>query len=417
MIKFKKHRKVALALAIVFAIGSFATCPSLPTYAKTIEEIREQQQETRKKKEEAQKKLGELNSLKADVVAVIQELDNQISAYEIEINNLTGQLNEVQAQISVTELNLKNANTLEAEQYNSMKERIQYAYENGDVAYLNALMATTHFEDIVNQSEYVEQVSDYDKQQLEALMRIKQQIVTYEDELEVSREEVELLREAAENEKAALEVMEEAKKEKLAEYNVMINDTQSNISKLEQDEANMEAEIREIERQAELRRQEAERKRKEEEEARRRQQNPDNPPAPSPEPLPAYSGGKFVWPMPASRNITSQFGPRNRPTAGASSYHKGIDIACPSGSTVVAAASGVVTYTGWTSGGGNSVMIDHGGMTTVYFHLSGYAVSAGQSVSAGQCIAYSGNTGVSTGPHLHFGVRVNGSYVNPWNYF
>jgi murein DD-endopeptidase MepM/ murein hydrolase activator NlpD len=84
----------------------------------------------------------------------------------------------------------------------------------------------------------------------------------------------------------------------------------------------------------------------------------------------------------------------------------------------LAAASGVVTYVGYMGTAGNAVIVDNGnGVTTMYYHLSGFNVSTGQSVTAGQTIAYSGNTGATSGPHLHFAVRVNGTYVNPLNYF
>ena len=103
---------------------------------------------------------------------------------------------------------------------------------------------------------------------------------------------------------------------------------------------------------------------------------------------------------------------------GATSNHRGIDIACPSGSSVVAAADGVVAYVGYFGTAGNAVLIDHGnGITTMYYHLSSFHTTEGANVYAGQTIAYSGSTGASSGPHLHFGVRINGSYVDPLSCF
>ena len=135
--------------------------------------------------------------------------------------------------------------------------------------------------------------------------------------------------------------------------------------------------------------------------------------------IPSIIGsGGFAWPMPSSTYISSYFGGRDAPTAGASTYHRGIDIACDSGSHVIAAAAGTVSYTGYMGSGGITVMLDHGdGVFTVYHHLSAYSVVEGQKVEQGQVIAFSGNTGVSTGPHLHFGVRVNGDYVDPLQFY
>jgi Membrane proteins related to metalloendopeptidases len=128
---------------------------------------------------------------------------------------------------------------------------------------------------------------------------------------------------------------------------------------------------------------------------------------------PVYSGGGLVWPMPAGYEISSGFGARW------GSFHRGIDIPCNEGSTVIAACGGIVSFVGvyhWSTG--NSVLIDCGnGMTNMYYHLSGYNCSVGQVVNAGDPIAFSGNTGNSTGPHLHFGVMINGEYYDPLGFF
>ena len=124
----------------------------------------------------------------------------------------------------------------------------------------------------------------------------------------------------------------------------------------------------------------------------------------------------YIKPISGGR-LTSGFGKRSRPTKGASTYHKGVDWATPVGTSVVASSSGTVTRAGWGSGYGYCVYIRHpDGRETRYGHLSKVLVSVGQSVSQGQRIALSGNTGVSTGPHLHFEILVGGSQVNPLNY-
>lgn len=124
----------------------------------------------------------------------------------------------------------------------------------------------------------------------------------------------------------------------------------------------------------------------------------------------------YIKPISGGR-LSSQFGRRNRPTKGASSYHKGVDWAIPVGTAVMASSGGVVTRAGWGRGYGYVVYIRHAdGRETRYGHLSKILVSAGQSVSQGQKIALSGNTGVSTGPHLHFEILINGSQVDPFKY-
>ena len=125
----------------------------------------------------------------------------------------------------------------------------------------------------------------------------------------------------------------------------------------------------------------------------------------------AVGGGSWIWPMPACHEISSGFGARWGTT------HRGIDIPCPVGSEVLASNGGTVIHVGMYGTGGNAVIIDCGdGMKNYYYHLSRYAVSEGDIVRAGQVIAYSGNTGNSTGPHLHFGMSINGEYVDPEGY-
>lgn len=125
--------------------------------------------------------------------------------------------------------------------------------------------------------------------------------------------------------------------------------------------------------------------------------------------------GQLVRPVPGV--IESGFGPRFHPILGYSRMHNGLDMHCGSGDAIVAAEAGTVILAGTKGGFGKTIMIDHGGgMVTLYAHQSGYAVSTGDSVGAGQVVGYCGSTGLSTGPHLHFEVRINGDPVNPANY-
>lgn len=135
-------------------------------------------------------------------------------------------------------------------------------------------------------------------------------------------------------------------------------------------------------------------------------------PNPRTVPTPEVETARFVWPVRGT--ISSPFGPRIHPIYGVPSFHTGIDIAVPEGTPVRAAAAGTVTFAGWHEGFGVLVVIDHGnGYESFYAHLSKLLVGAGQSVSAGDVIALSGNTGLSTGPHLHFEVRYLGTPVDP----
>ena len=130
-----------------------------------------------------------------------------------------------------------------------------------------------------------------------------------------------------------------------------------------------------------------------------------------------YDGGMFTWPCPNYSRISDNYGMRMHPTLGVEKMHNGIDLAAPSGSPILAAYNGTVVAADYNSTMGNYIMINHGaGLYTIYMHCSALYVSKGQDVTSGTKIGAVGSTGRSTGPHLHFGVRLNGNYVSPWNY-
>lgn len=130
-----------------------------------------------------------------------------------------------------------------------------------------------------------------------------------------------------------------------------------------------------------------------------------------------YDGGMFKWPAPSYTRISSDYGWRIHPTLGVNKFHNGVDMAAPGGSPILAAYDGTVAAAGYSSTMGNYIYLNHGsGLVTIYMHASALYVSVGQNVSKGDKIAAVGTTGRSTGNHLHFGVRLNGSYVTPWNY-
>ena len=407
-------------------------------YADEMSDAEAKKADAQQKKKDAQTKLEKLESDKKDVMELIENLDKEITSYEGTIRELQGKSNTLQAKASVAENELQMAYIAEANQYEAMKERIQFAYENGDADYIDALVSIKDYDNVINQSEYVSQVSGYDQKQLNDLLEIEKSISEYKTTISDNLSEVASLKEEAEGEQGALQVIQDGKLATLKEYNLDIAATEYTIEQMNAIEAQQDAQIAAIVAAASARRAAAEQTvtrtvtvevpvetpaatasstdatPKKQETKTVTKEVTETVPAQT---LPSYSGSGFIWPS-YTRTITSYYGPRTSPTAGASSYHRGIDIGASYGSGALAAADGVVSYTGWFSGGGNTVIIDHGnGLSTLYMHLSGFAVSQGSSVSAGQTVGYVGSTGISTGPHLHFAVMVGGSYVNPLGYY
>lgn len=384
-IHFRKSY-IAVLLAVVMTAGS--------VYATSIEEIQQQQEETRSKKQEAETLLSDLQSQQSDILESAEEIDAKIQEFQLKLNQITEQRDETQKSIDNTRVQLEEAKEKEAAQYELLKQHIQNAYENSTYTYLDAFMSAVNFADVMNNAEYVEQVNNYDTAVLNDLIDTRTLIANKEAMLNASIEALDELEAEYADEEEALQILYDGKQVQIDNYNESIEKTEELIERLNQEELAQEAQIAALEAAA-------------------RDAALGGITGPT-----EYTGGAFSWPMPTSTYITSPFGPRRSPTAGASSNHKGVDIACPTGSNVIAAAGGVVIYVGYMSSAGNAVIIDHGsGITTCYYHLSMPLVEPGQTVSQAQIIALSGSSGVTTGPHLHFCIRINGVYVDPMSYY
>lgn len=261
-------------------------------------------------------------------------------------------------------------------------------YESGNKRYLDILLSAVSMSDMLNKTEYVSQVSLYDYNILKQLKIAKEQVANLKQKLESDLKNNEELQREITAQYKTMEQISEDKKNQIAQYNVSIASQEAEVQKYMQAEAEAESIILAAEQAA----------------------TSYNTPT-------EYTGGQFTWPVPGYYEISSYFGVRTSPVAGASTDHKGIDIKCDTGVPVVAAADGTVIVATYNYAEGNYVVIDHGGgMVTLYMHNSSLNVSVGETVSAGQQIACAGSTGVSTGPHCHFGVRINGTYVDPLTY-
>lgn len=386
-------RKI-LKTVIAFMIAG-AMC--IPVQASTISELKEEKKQQEDKKAEAQATVDKLQQQQDNILDAIAALDSQVAEYNSQIAELELQKEGLEQDIETTKAELVAAQAEEEEQYEAMKLHIQYAYENGQVAYLDTIFSTADVSDIVNNSEYAEQIYSYDSNMLNELIGIKQTIAEKQAQLETDLETVQGIEEEVQESKEAVEIMIEGKQTQVANYENSIENYEEQIKQIEADIAATDAAIAAAEAEY-LRQQQA---------AMAAGQD-----------VPVYyTGGSLQWPVSTGGTITSYFGPRQSPGGIGSRNHQGLDIGCPTGTPIVACESGTVISSAYSSSMGNYVVIAHGnGLTTTYMHNSSLAVSAGQEVVRGQVIAYAGSTGNSTGPHCHLGVRINGVYVDPLPY-
>ena len=337
-----------------------------------------------------QKDINNIKAEKNNIQSYIKQLDKKMTNLANEIADFEVKIEDKITDIEDTKLELEAAKAACEEQYDSMKKRIQFIYENPSQSIIEMLCNSQNVAEFINRADYVASMSEYDRDMMRRLTETKEEIALKEQTLEAELEELEMMQTELEKQKKSVNANINAKKGELAVKN-------SDLGNATADEAAYKKQLQEQERLL-----------NEIEEQIARAANPD-----------AYKGSVtgFVWPCPGYTRISSYFGPRPQPTAGASTNHKGVDLAAPYGTAILASAAGVVTTSTYSNSAGNYIVIAHGnGMSTVYMHCSALLVSVGETVEQGEKIAKVGSTGYSTGNHLHFGIIKNGTYVNPLNY-
>ena len=393
----KNTKKIGWKLAMAAMILSVVIPVQASSTKDKISDVKEQQEQSQQRKEQVESKIRELEVYKADAISYIQKMDAELADVEEKLEDLGNQQTIKEQEIAETEIELEDAKRTEREQYESMKLRIQYMYENGNESYLEMLLGAESFADLLNKSEYIAQITSYDRDMLDAYQQTILEVEAKEAQLEKENQELTCLIQESEDEKDNLQAVV------LAGYEADIESGEAEVSALEADMAKLEQELSELEAQL----------KKEEEEAARRAAEAQRAAAARR----TYDGGSLGFPVAWYYRMTSDFGYRNHPIYGQVLQHNGVDLSADTGTAIYAAYSGTVVVSTYSSSAGNYIMIDHGsGLMTVYMHCSKLLVSVGENVSKGQTIGLVGSTGNSTGPHLHFSVRLNGSYVDPKPY-
>ena len=387
----KIFKYLVLGAACLLLTGMPAGATSLEG---ELSDAKGEQSELEKERKSAQKTLDKLETKKGQLQDYIKEIDADLNNRQKEITALSNDLAEKEDEIAQTEAQLQEAIEKSERQYAAMKERIKFVYENGNQSYIELILKAKSFSDFLNRAELVSQVYEYDKNMLLSYEELQKTIAATKEQLEADRKSIETMQANAEYEKKQLQIVADAKEAQMKQYETDIEGMEEKIKEYDREIKEQNAIIKQLEEQ--VKKQKA---------------------AQAGAAAPKYTGGKFTWPCPSSTRITDEFGMRMHPTLHVMKMHDGIDIGAAYGSDIVAAYEGTVVAAAYNSSMGNYVMIDHGGeLYTIYMHCSSLNTSVGAKVKAGQSIAKVGSTGRSTGNHLHFGVRLNGSYVSPWNY-
>ena len=384
-------RLCGLALAAAMAVSLLPETVVVPASAVTqaeIDAMREEADDLKSQQKEIQAKLDALEADQANAMERKTLLEQQINATQAEINTIAAQIAKYDELIAQKQEELSQAEAEEQAQYELFCERVRYMEEQGEVSYWSILFSSKDFADLLDNAMMVEEIMDYDNQVMDQLIALREQIEEDKAELESARQAQQAAKEEQEAAQANLKSQE-------AEVSALIDQLAAQEDQLEAEEAKLQAAANAADAEIAA----AER------ELAAQINN-------------VVSESGFMWPLPGYYNLSSLFAGRIHPITGKPQHHTGIDIPASSGTSILAAKSGVVTTSTYNNSYGNYVVVSHSdGTSTLYAHMVRRNCSKGDTVSQGQVIGYVGTTGSSTGNHLHFEVRVNGSRVDPINYF
>lgn len=349
--------------------------------------------------DEAQKKAEELENQKKAAEKEKDSLASQLNSIIADMNDTKEKLEKKQDEIQKAEDELVQAKVDENDQYESMKKRIKFMYENGNSQLLEILISSDSIGDLLNKAEYVSQISAYDRDMLIEFQNVVKDVEEKEASLKDEYEVLSGLQDELVAKQSEVQTLLDSKQIQLADLEKQIGDNAATLQKLIE-----EAEAERIKQEQQLAAQQA---------AQQQQSSGGGGSYTPPSTTPVVSGsGQFTNPCPGAV-ISSTFGYRDFDGA----FHKGLDLAAGEGTPTYAAADGTVVIAGWSDSAGNWVVINHGnGLTTKYMHHSALCVTAGQTVVKGQQIGYVGDTGNSFGAHLHFQVESGGVAVDPLGY-
>lgn len=355
----------------------------LNTYASNGNDKRNKLKNVNSSIEKTKKILSQIKNNKKSVMSSMKDIDNQVVKSQKQVKSITTSISTTNSKIQTVNYELTLNEKKFQKQKKALYARMEAMYEAGDDTYLDALLGSEDFNDFLSRVETIKDIVDYDKKLIKSIKKT-------EDNMKQKRILLSI-------EKNKLENYKTGQVKRVKSLNALMKQKKNLIDELEDKQDSYEKSMDELLKQsAQL-----------EEELRNMQKNS----------TVVYTGGKFIWPAPGYYTITSPFGYRVHPIFKTKKLHTGVDIGAAYGSSVHAAHSGVVIMAGWYGGYGQVVIIDHGGgISTLYAHNSLLLVSKGQKVETGQVISKVGSTGYSTGAHLHFEVRVNGTPTNPMVY-
>lgn len=370
---------VTIAITIILLMYGFAN-------AKDIDELKQEREKIKEEINELSIGLEEIEINLTENLEEITKIEEKIYEYEDKLEGITTNLEKIQMETKTTEEKLTNIEESYIMQKNLLEKRLVTLYEEGETSYLDVLLNSKNIVDFISKYYLIGQIAEYDTELLENIKKEKEEIENLEN---ILTEKQEKLKEIKTEEEKSLVALENAK---LVKNSYMSELTKEELALQEKLDV-YKTEVTKLDLQIL---------------SLTIGENIDS----------EYIGGEFAWPTPGYTTITSPFGMRLHPILKVYRLHNGMDIGAPYGASIVAVNSGVVTTASNLSAYGETVIIDHGGgICSLYAHGSEILVEVGDIVEKGDLIMKVGSSGLSTGAHLHLGISVNGTYVDPYAFY
>ena len=353
----------------------------IPIYADTLSDYNSQKSTVTKSLNSVTKKEQEV---KKQINQKIDEKQNLLDAQKksaTEYQQLQAKKDYLAEQQKLIDIDLADSEQKFNDQKELLKKRLKVMYENTSISYIDTLLESKSIIDFFDRVQLISTIAKSDKELVNSLESTKKDVEFKKNANDVEKRDAENKANQKANAISQISVSRSNVEDDLRQYQSTLDELQRQEDELSKKSEEINQEIKKIMSKK------------------------------------SYYGGVMKWPTPSCFIITSPFGMRFHPILKKNELHTGIDIGARKGASIIAAASGKVIVSGWETGYGNTIIIDHGGgIATLYGHASKLLVSKGDNVKAGQTIAKVGSTGWATGPHLHFEIRINGSPVNPLKY-
>ena len=381
----KVKRAVATAILSVFTITCVLPTAVFAANESEITDLQERMEQIEEQEVALKAKLDNQKKEQNKLTSQLRQINANLNNAQASIRSLNTEITDIEGQIAYTEMEIENKQRDYDGRMALFNRRLKEMYQYGDMNYISVLLQSSSLSDFLTRFEYLKYIANNDQRLLEEIQTLQKTL----DEQHVSLTTM----------KADLETKKQTQVQKSEELSIASAEQQKVVNAINADVNATWAMLEEME---------AESKALESEIQRLMAANGDSP---------AEAPSKYIWPCPSSKKITSKYGYRIHPIQKVRKLHTGIDIGAKKGAEIKASASGKVSMAKYYGGYGNCIIIDHGGgMSTLYAHMSAYVAKEGDWVSQGQVIGKVGSTGNSTGPHLHFEVRVNGQTVDPQGY-